>query len=108
MRRSDWGPEFGPYELFCCEEAIKIATALGTEDKVRVFGRLEHEEQKKMVPGLDYGEHSGNTFGTSVQLALFYVSRPEMLYKVHGALCPLVGCNTYGCWSTTSEAHVEV
>jgi hypothetical protein len=107
MRQSEWGPEFGPYEIFCCTEAVKIADALKTADAVRVFARQDAAEQKLAVPDLDYQEHSGNTFGSACQLALVYVSTPLLLPRFHGALCPLVGCEDYGCWSATAEARAE-
>ena len=47
-----------------------------------------------------YGnEHSGNTFGFSVRLAYLMAERPDLIAMEHGALCPLVGCKDYGCYS---------
>jgi hypothetical protein len=45
-----------------------IADALGDEPAIDEFVKMDWEEQKKWVPGLDDG-HSGNTFGGSVALA---------------------------------------
>jgi len=103
MRQPEWGWNFGPYELFCCEEAIKIAAALEDGDAIATFARSSYEEQQKRVVGLLYKEHSGNTFGIACKLAACFVTEPELVPKMHGALCPLVGCASYGCWSTVAS-----
>jgi hypothetical protein len=48
------------------------------------------------VPGFD-DDHSGNTFGCSVKLALLSLEQPEGVVLIHGALSPLVGSKEYGC-----------
>jgi hypothetical protein len=106
LTTKEWGAEFGGYELFCCSEAVKIAGALKTDEAIVAFAKASNEEQKRMVPGGSFDEHSGNTFGTSALLARAYVTRPELLSKHHGALCPLVGCKQYGCWAAY-EAESE-
>jgi hypothetical protein len=98
--------EFGDYELFCCEQAVLIASALKTETAIRQFDKLKFKTQCKKVPGLSDG-HSGNTFGASVHLALWYVIRPEMVDQVHGALSTLIGCKEYGCHTDEDFAKVE-
>lgn len=86
-----------PYELFTCEEAVKIAAALQASGmSAPDFGKLDWKEQKALVPTLDDG-HSGNTFGMAVRLAHWYLTRPENVAREHGALVPLVGCKDYGC-----------
>jgi len=60
------------YELFCCEQAVVIADALGSPDAVDRFRDQNWEEQKAAVPGLDEG-HSGGTFGGACRLAKFYL-----------------------------------
>jgi hypothetical protein len=103
-RDFDW--EFLPYELFCCEEAVKIAVAMRKQvdaaapaDQFRValdaFRHLPYEDQKR-IAGLEDG-HSGNTFGMAMRLAYWLLTDPEMVVKEHGALVPLVGCEEYGC-----------
>lgn len=99
MRRQDWGPEFGGYELFSCEEATKIASHVGDAEKVRAFYD-DREDQKRA--GIS-DDHSGNTFGTACQLATAFLRDQTVIPKMHGALCPLVGCQDYGCYSTVSE-----
>lgn len=97
MRRQAWGPEFGGYELFSCEEAVKIARHVGAPEKVNAF-YADREAQK--LCGISE-EHSGNTFGTACALARAFLEDPERVPKMHGALCPLVGCEDYGCYATT-------
>lgn len=92
----DFRWKFERYELFCCEQAVVIATALKTASRIRDFHRLDWAQQKLLVPGLDEG-HSGNTFGCAVRLATLFVERPEDVVRLHGALAPLVGSKEYGC-----------
>ena len=92
----DFRWKFEGYELFCCEQAVVIATACGSPSEIQRFSKLDWDEQKKMVPGLD-GGHSGNTFGCACQLAYQYLATPENVEKMHGALAPLVGSAEYGC-----------
>lgn len=97
----DFEAEYQPYELFCCEEAVKIAAALKSRpDDVRAFGQLSWAQQKQIVPTLSDG-HSGNTFGMAVRLAHWYLSQPQNVVAEHGALTPLVGCQQYGCTHET-------
>lgn len=104
--RDGWRAEFEPYELMVCCDAVKIAAAHATADVVRAFGALKWDEQKRVVPGLDDG-HSGNSFGAAVRLAWLYKSDPALVEKEHGALCPLVGCAEYGCWSTRAKEETK-
>jgi hypothetical protein len=99
MRRQDWGPEFGGYELFSCEEAVKIAAHVGHEDKIHAF----HDDQADQKRCGISDDHSGNTFGTACTLAAAFLRDPALVPKMHGALCPLVGCQDYGCYSTVKE-----
>ena len=90
--------EFESYELFCCEEAVKIANALKTEDAIIEWSKKDWKEQVKQVPISD--GHSGNTFGCAVVLARLYARKSPSVISVHGALVPLVGCKKYGCYHT--------
>jgi hypothetical protein len=94
----EWGPRFEAHELYVCEQAIAIADALKTGDQVKSFYSLGFDEQRKLVPGIDDG-HSVNSFGTACQLAKAYLESAEIVTKMHGALCSLVGCNDYGCYA---------
>lgn len=87
--------EYENYEMFCCEEAVKIANCLKTEENINKWKDLSYEEQIKLVP-IDKG-HSGNTFGCAVSLAKLYITSPAFVELAHGALTPLVGCKEYGC-----------
>lgn len=98
----DFRWEYEPYELFVCEQAVVIAAALDANDRdatvaaFDAFRDMGWEEQKARVPGLD-DDHSGNTFGCACLLAWLYLTDPESVVKIHGALAPLVGSVEYGC-----------
>lgn len=101
----DWGPKFGGYELFTCQEAVKIAETLKTGDAIDAFHELPFEEQQACVELAD--GHSGNTFGAACMLAKLYLTQPELVPKMHGALCPLVGCENYGCYAARCADEAE-
>ena len=99
----DWRWEYEPYEVFCCQEAVKIANAFrGHEhsdsagEALDAFAKAGYEEQRKTVPDLS-DQHSGNTFGASVRLAYWWLAEPENVVREHGVLSVLVGCEAYGC-----------
>jgi len=92
----NFGWDFLPYELFCCEQAVLFANKLKTIMALDDFYKMEWKERKKFIPELNDG-HSGNTFGLAVLLAKYFITAPEMIVKEHGAMCPLVGCKEYGC-----------
>ena len=88
--------DYEAYELFCCEQAVVIADALHTREAIDAFAAAPWEEQTRMVSGLS-NDHSGNTFGAACQFARTYITHPEFVPMMHGALVPLVGCAAYGC-----------
>lgn len=109
----DFRWEYEGYEMFCCEEAVKLARHWGTIEAAQHYTSLaasetfsvdrerwdrEWEEQKAIdkAAGLADG-HSGNTHGTAVALAFWYLKQPEAVEQMHGALAPLVGSFDYGC-----------
>lgn len=105
----DFRWRYEPYELMCCEDAVKIASAMeredvlpGADDKIKAFYDLPWDEQKNIVPGLHDG-HSGNSFGMAVHLARLYLNDPEDVVRLHGALAPLVGSEEYGCVPRSQE-----
>lgn len=98
-----WRHEFEPYEVFCCEEAVKIHAVFPTGEQVKAFSTMGHDEQRAAFPAMST-EHSGNTFGVSVRLAYHLGANPDLLPKDHGALCGLVGCEDYGCFTSRPEA----
>lgn len=106
-RRTDWRWQFEGYELMVCEDAVRIAVYLAdTPDEhaaARAFHDLAWTEQLAAVPGLNEG-HSGNSFGQACGLGLVYATEPQHVERMHGALCPLVGCSEYGCWAASDEA----
>lgn len=122
----DWRWEHEAYEMSCCVDAVKIAEACKlpkTGETLRQLGirikdgewsddpigrlqafaainsaanNYQYKLQEDAIPGLFDG-HSGNSFGMALRLASLYLSRPELVAQEHGALCPLVGCQDYGC-----------
>lgn len=107
----DFRWEYESYELFCCTEAVKLATYLRSVEAAERYTQLtqcsitdekerwyrEWEEQKAIdkAAGISDG-HSGNTHGAMVSLAFWYLKQPEAVAKIHGALSPLVGSFAYG------------
>jgi hypothetical protein len=106
QRNPDFGWKFEAYELMACQEAVRIAEALKTPDAVQAFHALPWDEQKRVVPGLDEG-HSGNSFGFACQMARLYLTNPDFVPKMHGAMAVLVGSEEYGDWACSEEAKAE-
>ena len=71
--------DYEGYEVFCCKEALKIAAACGTPEKIEEFRKAKWEEQKSMVSDLSEG-HSGNSFGCATQLAYIHLKWPERIH----------------------------
>ena len=94
--------DYESYEMFCCNEALKIAEALKTPEAIEEWSKLNYDKQYKMVKNLSDG-HSGNTFGCAVSLAFWYLKESENVAKMHGALAPLVGSGEYGCVEKKAE-----
>lgn len=100
---SNFARDYEPYELFCCEQSVVIHDACnGDADVIREFAKLEWREQKERIPLLS-DEHSGNTFGVSVRLAIWLATAPENVVREHGAMAMLVGCDEYGCTHEDSQ-----
>lgn len=97
-----WGPEFGPYELMVCEQAAKLAAKLETVEAIQAYAKEPWKRQREVFPEVDKG-HSGNSHGAMVSLAILYLTQPELVPKQHGALCPLVGCEDYGCYAARQK-----
>lgn len=100
--------KFEGYELFCCEEAVRLAAhavnapnGTSSVEWLRAFSKAPMDTQRKLAPDMKLGDHSGNTFGFSCQLAHAYLERPDIVPLMHGALANLVGCEEYGCPPTT-------
>jgi hypothetical protein len=95
---SEWGHKHEGYELFVCEQAALLADKLKTQDAVKEFHKAPWEEQKKQIPEIS-DDHSGNTFGAACSLASVFLTQPELIPSMHGALCSLVGCKDYRCYA---------
>jgi hypothetical protein len=102
--KPEWRWDYEPYELACCEEAVRLAAKFKTGDALKAFSTLGYDEQKAAYPEMDSG-HSGNTWSVSLRLAWLLCEKPDVLAREHGALCPLVGCEDYGCFASREAAH---
>lgn len=102
LRRSDWGWRYGEYELFACEQAFAFARRFPTIERLAAFHSLPYEQQIVACPEMS-DQHSGNTFDAAYVLSRAYLTMPEAVWQVHGALCPLVGCQKYGCWAVETQ-----
>lgn len=105
--KPDWRRDHEAYEIFCCQEAVKIAVHLLAKPAEDPFVAAERfarsEELQKEVLGNTLQEHSGNTFSAACKLALVFVTKPENVVRQHGALCGMVGCEEYGCWAAYKD-----
>lgn len=105
----DFRWKYESYEMFCCEQAVIIAAAIGKRlfDEVGVevsfdqvkeniisrapsafqrFYDMSWEKQKELVPNLSDGHRGGNSFECSVMLAYLYVSdRLDDIVNLYGA-----------------------
>jgi hypothetical protein len=84
------------YEVFCCEQALVLVNEVGSQEALKSFLHLSEDDRRALVPGWSE-EHTNNTLGCSVALASGYLTDPEMVVNMHGALVALVGCAEYGC-----------
>lgn len=87
--------DYESYELFCCEQAILIASNCKTPIEIQKFSKKGWDDQFKQVPTLSK-DHSGNTFGVACNLAYWYLENSENVKKIHGSLSTLVGSDEYG------------
>ena len=92
----DFRVEYEPYELFVCEEAVRLAMELKTIEAIDAFHALDWDQKRAQIPAISDG-HSGNTFGFALRLAKWHVSDPELVVKDHAAIAMLVGCEACGC-----------
>lgn len=105
----DFRWKYESYEMFCCEQAVIIAAAIGKRlfDEVGVevsfdqvkeniisrapsafqkFYDMSWEKQKELVPNLSDGHRGGSSFECSVMLAYLYVSdRLDDIVNLYGA-----------------------
>jgi hypothetical protein len=54
-----------------------------------------YKRQMELVPMMERLD-SGNIFGMGMKLAQLYLAQPEDVWRLHGALAPLVGSEDYG------------
>ena len=109
MRNPEWGADSGGYELFCCEEAAKIIRAVRERGASDALVTGDIEPAKAAFPELAWDEHSGNTIYTAARLAAVVLHHADVsVSRLHAAACPIVGCDTAGCWASTPEAEQEL
>ena len=103
--------EYEGYEMFCCEQAVIYARMFPTVEELSAFHKLPWEQQAAKFEGEQreaFEGHSGNTFGFACALARHYITNPENVYREHGALTPLVGCQEYGCPHQREQTLAEI
>lgn len=83
------------YEIFVAEQAVMLAGRWKTPEKLQRWSQLNYNHKVKLVPELEEAGHSGNSFYFSTVLAWVYLSEPNRLLDLPGALSPLVGSNAY-------------
>lgn len=94
-----WRAEFETYELYVCEEAVKIASVLTLEDFDNTKKAIEMADAvREKVTNLD-PDHSANTIQGAVVMAFWYLKDPSRVPFMHGALCTAVGCRESMCYS---------
>lgn len=103
-----WRVDSEPYELFVCEQAALIYFACADEKEIRGFSEAAPQVQKTLVPTLDYENHSGNTFSQAVRTAfLMRMEKPDIVERMHAAICPLMGCEDSGCYAAEPEVKAQ-
>lgn len=95
--KKDFRANFEDYEIGACREAVNIAKHYPTEEKLDKFIKADNDPKGKTNYKPLSDGHSGNTWGFSKRLAWWYVTNSENVYKEHGAMTPLTGCEEYGC-----------
>ena len=98
----EWDLNYLGYEVFCCQEAAKIAARFDTVEDIKTFWDAPYKEQQEMLPDISR-EHSGNSFGAACHLAQTFKANPAYLAVDHGALHGLVGCEEYRCFASLPE-----
>lgn len=93
------------YDVFACKEAIKIASVIKTAEELQAFGKMDYNEQIKIVP-LDEG-HSGGTFGQAMQLAHCLLVNEKYIPFIHSSLAHIAGCENIGCTPPTEAEKKE-
>lgn len=80
--RRDGGDEFRHneelYELFVCEQAALLASAIPDREEIKKWRHLPIADQLDTVPGWSV-DHSGNTFGCAVSMANHLVAMRGLL-----------------------------
>jgi hypothetical protein len=92
-------------ELNACWDAVRIASILGTRERIANFGRLPVQQREKQIRGLS--AYKSLSFDHACILACHYVTDPDLVATEHGIFCYLFGCYVSGCQSLlTPETDV--
>lgn len=98
-RNPDFRWKHESYELFCCEEAIKIAAVAREAEEsaawLREWWQSPAAAQAAAIPNLD-PQHSGNTFSVAAHLALAWLRDDDAVVRSPGAQAGLYGLVAYG------------
>ena len=76
-KNPDTRHEWEAYEMFVVTEAVKLAEALKTPEKVEEFAKADSDTQRTMAPDIVDG-HSGNTWGGMCKLAYRHLKGMEL------------------------------
>lgn len=102
-----WAIQCLAYEIFVCEQAVKLADAhpdvLRREDIATFWEMID----LLTADGYSNEEHSGNTLGAAVHLGRLYLQSAEQVPYGHAALCPLLGCKDAACFAARKEISGE-
>lgn len=112
----DWRINFEAYELFCCEQAVALVECFqeageNVEDTVTSIAKWadtkDFKKQKEKFPKLSE-DHSNNTFGHMVRMAMLFLAKPELVERAHAAVAPLIGSEAAKDWAHRPENAEEV
>jgi hypothetical protein len=98
-RSPDFGWKFEGYELACAEATAQVATACERREAVAVrewlddFKARSWGEQTAIAPLLN--DLSGNMHQFVIRQAHLLLTSPDLVPQDHGALCLLVGCESF-------------
>lgn len=84
------------YEMYCIEQSLNIAKYIKSIDQDKLKN-LSHDElyNNMRKENIIDGNHTGNTFNSSLMLATCYNEYPHLIPYLHGSLAYLVGDKGY-------------
>lgn len=91
----DFRWKYESYEMWVCEEAVRFTTHFKTAEALLAWAKLPYDKQQETFSYSD--GHSGNTYGCAVRLAELFITQPENVVWLPGAMAAIVGSKEYGC-----------